>query len=346
MSYFSYCIDSSVSVDELSTPQTLSTLSTGHTLKYCPSKISTNFTNLHSSDFSASTHEDDNDVNMDTSISTTLNDDMMDSKDIADALVSVHSAKYQEIDTTGPVATPLADTPISIPGPTATPPRPPLPPRPKKNPKNSDEFVNVDTNSKNCPQNDGSHDDLSDDKDLSDHNNELHSNEKLRRKRLTSESAVDDSQAQSQSHHSISESLKQAQLDLKERQVNFNLSNEFIRSQDTNNINYNSNDIIDVARSKSDGAVRAPHTGSISVPKVQFKDINQSTIDVKQKHVSTAMSLHPISIAQYKPSAQTLAMKAEDASELVKFGLGPADRLLESFSCALYPKKVSTSSSL
>ena len=35
------------------------------------------------------------------------------------------------------------------------------------------------------------------------------------------------------------------------------------------------------------------------------------------------------------------AIKADDLAELAKFGLGPGprDRILESFSCALYPKK-------
>jgi hypothetical protein len=53
----------------------------------------------------------------------------------------------------------------------------------------------------------------------------------------------------------------------------------------------------------------------------------------------TPMTVNNATVGVNKKVPQIMGNKPEDSSELVKFGLSPSVRVLETFSCALYPKK-------
>lgn len=70
-------------------------------------------------------------------------------------------------------------------------------------------------------------------------------------------------------------------------------------------------------------------------PKVMRTTERVSHIGVDGSHVTVSNT----TIGVNKKVPQSFGNKPEDSSELVKFGLSPTVRVLESFSCALYPKK-------
>jgi hypothetical protein len=70
-------------------------------------------------------------------------------------------------------------------------------------------------------------------------------------------------------------------------------------------------------------------------PKVMRTTERVSHIGVDGSHVTVSNT----TIGLNKKVPQSFGNKPEDSSELVKFGLSPTVRVLESFSCALYPKK-------
>jgi hypothetical protein len=70
-------------------------------------------------------------------------------------------------------------------------------------------------------------------------------------------------------------------------------------------------------------------------PKVMRTTERVSHTGVDGSHVTVSNT----AIGVNKKVPQSFGNKPEDSSELVKFGLSPTVRVLESFSCALYPKK-------
>ena len=88
---------------------------------------------------------------------------------------------------------------------------------------------------------------------------------------------------------------------------------------------------------ESEGSMKTVYTSREiqDSPKVMRTTERVSHIGVDGSHVTISNA----TIGVNKKVPQSFGNKPEDSSELVKFGLSPTVRVLESFSCALYPKK-------